>query len=85
MVASGGLPWKKIKDKNDVKESKMRSRVEGNSEFEALYKGITKCQPNLVKIINYIDGLKYVESKDLACLIDPVNISNSSPGLRVHL
>lgn len=64
LIVITGLPWRKLSDKNDVRDNKLRCRKEGNPEFDALYQGITKCRKELVSVISYIDGLAYVETPD---------------------
>jgi hypothetical protein len=66
LIISPGLPWRKLSDKNDVRDVKIRCRQAGTREYEAFYNGLKECRAELVKILNYLDGLDYVESKFLA-------------------
>jgi tau tubulin kinase len=83
LIISTGLPWRRLTNKDDVRDSKMNSRKEGQPEFNSLYANIPKCKGELVKIIAYIDGLAYVETPDYEFMYKMLREAAASSGVNI--
>ncbi|CAI5451724.1 unnamed protein product [Caenorhabditis angaria] len=59
LIIPGGLPWSKVSDKDIV----MRIKEEARNKRDIFFNQI-KCTPELSKIVDYIDKLKYQDHVD---------------------
>jgi hypothetical protein len=63
LLVTGGLPWRKIQDKDDVLKCKeechrdKKTKLLGEEVFD-------RCRENVAKILDYIDSLSYQNKVD---------------------
>ncbi|KAF1770843.1 hypothetical protein GCK72_002667 [Caenorhabditis remanei] len=79
LILVGGLPWRKITDKNDVLKCKEECRKE---KRHTLYTGI-KHTTELNKILDYIDSRAYQDRVDYAFIYKALGEACTSAGLDI--
>ncbi|EFP10361.1 hypothetical protein CRE_23562 [Caenorhabditis remanei] len=79
LILAGGLPWRKVTDKNDVLKFKEECRKE---KRHTLYTGI-KHTNELNKILDYIDSKAYQDRVDYAFIYKALGEACTSAGLDI--
>jgi len=60
LMVFGGLPWRRMTDKNEV----MKLKEESRRDRTKLFQGLHNCQETLSKLLDYIDSLGYSDKVD---------------------
>ncbi|KAI6208886.1 Protein kinase domain-containing protein [Aphelenchoides besseyi] len=76
LIQSSGLPWRKMSDKNEVKDCKIRCRNEGSPEQDKLYHK-QKGRAELIRVITYIDQLRYEHPVDYSYIYELLKLVRS--------
>ncbi|KAI6231303.1 Protein kinase domain-containing protein [Aphelenchoides besseyi] len=76
LIQPSGLPWRKMSEKSEVKECKIRCRNEGSTEQDQLYHK-QKGRTELIKIITYIDQLRYEHPVDYSYIYELLKLVSS--------
>ncbi|KAI6180007.1 Protein kinase domain-containing protein [Aphelenchoides besseyi] len=76
LIQSSGLPWRKMSDKNEVKDCKIRCRNEGSPEQDKLYHK-QKGRAELIRVITYIDQLRYEHPVDYSYIYELLKLAGT--------
>ncbi|KAI6210110.1 Tau-tubulin kinase 1 [Aphelenchoides besseyi] len=82
IIQMNGLPWRKMTDKNEVKECKVRCRTEGTQEQDQLYHNQKKCRTELIRIITYLDALAYEMHVDYGYIYSLLKLAGENSGVK---
>ncbi|KAI6231711.1 Tau-tubulin kinase 1 [Aphelenchoides besseyi] len=82
IIQINGLPWRKMSDKNEVKECKLRCRIEGSHEQDQLYQNQKKCRAELIRIITYLDALLYETPVDYGYIYNLLKLAGENSGVK---